>query len=175
MSGRHTAAHPLADTAVGHELNEPNSTPMTHAPGGEPQVRFLVTDDGDNGGATLDAQARTEGPSPTNDDEKAQPIAASAKERTLMQRVRSAVKADLAWIPAKLNWADLKPVIRSAVAAWLSLVLILIPRTEAAIGQASSCRWSTLSRSSTPGKLLHSGRYASEALVIIVFLTMPYG
>jgi hypothetical protein len=43
------------------------------------------------------------------------------------------------WIPGKLNYQSLKPVIRSAIAAWVALILLIVPQTERAMGQVSSC------------------------------------
>ncbi|KAH7905721.1 hypothetical protein BJ138DRAFT_1130340 [Hygrophoropsis aurantiaca] len=45
--------------------------------------------------------------------------------------------ARLEWIPANWTWSKWKPVIRSALAAWLSVVIFVIPRTENLMGQAS--------------------------------------
>ncbi|KAJ6597201.1 hypothetical protein DFH09DRAFT_113905 [Mycena vulgaris] len=45
--------------------------------------------------------------------------------------------ASLQWVPDNLTWAKIKPTIRSAVAAWLSTVLFLIPKVELFLGQAS--------------------------------------
>ncbi|KAJ7685439.1 hypothetical protein DFH06DRAFT_968491 [Mycena polygramma] len=43
----------------------------------------------------------------------------------------------LQWAPDNFTWAKVKPAIRSAVAAWLSLVLFVIPKVEVFLGQAS--------------------------------------
>ncbi|KAJ7047102.1 hypothetical protein C8F04DRAFT_1308883, partial [Mycena alexandri] len=40
------------------------------------------------------------------------------------------------WIPDNLTWPKLKPTIRSAIAAWLSTVVFLIPKVESTVGQA---------------------------------------
>ncbi|KAJ7272064.1 hypothetical protein B0H12DRAFT_1299013 [Mycena haematopus] len=45
--------------------------------------------------------------------------------------------SSLQWVPDNLTWAKLKPTIRSAIAAWLSTVLFLIPTVEKFMGQAS--------------------------------------
>ncbi|KAJ7444827.1 hypothetical protein FB451DRAFT_1433746 [Mycena latifolia] len=44
---------------------------------------------------------------------------------------------NLQWVPDNLTWAKIKPTIRSAIAAWLSTVLFLIPKVELFMGQAS--------------------------------------
>ncbi|EIN13098.1 hypothetical protein PUNSTDRAFT_139763 [Punctularia strigosozonata HHB-11173 SS5] len=47
------------------------------------------------------------------------------------------VPKQLRWIPANATWSKLKPAIRSALAAWLSLVLLLIRPVQQSMGQAS--------------------------------------
>lgn len=42
-----------------------------------------------------------------------------------------------AWVSNNNNWSKVKPVIRCAVAAWISSVLFLIPAFELAVGQVS--------------------------------------
>lgn len=41
----------------------------------------------------------------------------------------------LQWIPANSTWSKWKPVIRSALAAWIAVVIFIIPRTENILGQ----------------------------------------
>ncbi|PWY96951.1 hypothetical protein BCV70DRAFT_203294 [Testicularia cyperi] len=43
----------------------------------------------------------------------------------------------IAWIPPCLTWAKLKPVIRSAIVAWICMLLLLISPVEIALGNAS--------------------------------------
>lgn len=43
----------------------------------------------------------------------------------------------LRWIPANWTWSKWKPVVRSALAAWISLLFFLIPTTLHAMGQVS--------------------------------------
>ena len=43
----------------------------------------------------------------------------------------------LKWIPANFTYPKLKPVIRSALTAWLSIVLFVIPSVEDTLGQVS--------------------------------------
>jgi hypothetical protein len=42
------------------------------------------------------------------------------------------------WIPANFNWSKLKPVIRSAVTAWISLLFVIINPTLRVVGQVSA-------------------------------------
>ncbi|KZT24411.1 hypothetical protein NEOLEDRAFT_1207860 [Neolentinus lepideus HHB14362 ss-1] len=44
---------------------------------------------------------------------------------------------NLKWIPNNWTSSKLKPVIRSALTAWISVLLLIIPRTERMMGQAS--------------------------------------
>ncbi|KAF7295393.1 hypothetical protein MIND_01078900 [Mycena indigotica] len=44
--------------------------------------------------------------------------------------------SSLQWVPDNFFWAQVKPVIRCAIAAWISTVLFLIPPVEAMMGQA---------------------------------------
>ncbi|KAL7418186.1 hypothetical protein BDY24DRAFT_437656 [Mrakia frigida] len=43
----------------------------------------------------------------------------------------------LDWIPGKLNWTSLKPVIRCALAGWIAMLLLLIGPSQRTLGQAS--------------------------------------
>ncbi|KAJ6525711.1 hypothetical protein B0H19DRAFT_1223853 [Mycena capillaripes] len=43
----------------------------------------------------------------------------------------------LQWVLDNLTWPKVKPTIRSAIAAWISMVLFLIPKIEVFLGQAS--------------------------------------
>jgi hypothetical protein len=45
-----------------------------------------------------------------------------------------ALKTHLAWIPANWTWQKFKPLIRCAVAAWLAIVLFVIPPVMRAMG-----------------------------------------
>jgi len=44
------------------------------------------------------------------------------------------LKNHLAWIPANWTWQKFKPLIRCAVAAWLAIVLFVIPPAMRAMG-----------------------------------------
>ncbi|GAA5893885.1 hypothetical protein JCM5296_004627 [Sporobolomyces johnsonii] len=62
----------------------------------------------------------------------APPTFASKLESFFTPRVPPA----LAWIPPKLNWKGLRPVVRSSIAAWCGLLLILCGPSERMLGQA---------------------------------------
>ena len=51
--------------------------------------------------------------------------------------ISSKIKMHLEWVPANLTYPKLKPAIQSAVAAWVCMVLFVIPAFERAMGQAS--------------------------------------
>ncbi|GJE89275.1 aromatic acid exporter family member 2 domain-containing protein [Phanerochaete sordida] len=44
---------------------------------------------------------------------------------------------NLQWIPANFTWSKLKPVLRSALQGWISVLFFTIPRLERMLGQAS--------------------------------------
>ncbi|KAK0473358.1 hypothetical protein IW261DRAFT_1503962 [Armillaria novae-zelandiae] len=62
---------------------------------------------------------------------------APVKEKQDKKRFRFKLPSNLQWIPASWTWPKVKPVIRCAVAAWLSTVLFVIPAVERFIGQAN--------------------------------------
>ena len=44
----------------------------------------------------------------------------------------------IAWIPANFTWPKLKPVIRCALTAWVSVVLMIIGPVSRSLGQVST-------------------------------------
>lgn len=65
------------------------------------------------------------------DPEPAQPTAKSWRRRL------PGLPSALAWIPPKLNWKGYRPVLRSSIAAWCGLILMMGTKSEAMLGQAS--------------------------------------
>lgn len=65
------------------------------------------------------------------------PSSSSSKKAIKKPSLASRLPFFLAWIPPHFNWKGARPVIRSTVAAWCGLVLILDSRSEAVLGQAS--------------------------------------
>jgi hypothetical protein len=53
------------------------------------------------------------------------------------QWIQQRLSNNLEWITRNLTWQKLKPVIRSSISAWVSLVLLLVPQTEKAMGLAA--------------------------------------
>ncbi|KAF8310786.1 hypothetical protein DL93DRAFT_2084164 [Clavulina sp. PMI_390] len=51
--------------------------------------------------------------------------------------VKQVAQAQFGWVAPKMNVRSMKPVVRSAVSGWISLILFIIPRTELALGNAS--------------------------------------
>lgn len=47
------------------------------------------------------------------------------------------VLIDFSWIPANFSWRKIKPVIRSTILGFLSVVFLVIPRVEHALGNVS--------------------------------------
>ncbi|KAF8510808.1 hypothetical protein BU17DRAFT_55138 [Hysterangium stoloniferum] len=56
----------------------------------------------------------------------------------LHQKAFKKLKDSLAWIPPKCTFSNLKPVIRSSITAWVSLVLFLIPAVDRILGSVSN-------------------------------------
>lgn len=44
---------------------------------------------------------------------------------------------NLQWVPNNWTWSKIKPVIRSAAMGWVSVLFMIIPRTERMLGQVS--------------------------------------
>ncbi len=57
--------------------------------------------------------------------------------QTVARQKLSRFLPDLGWVRDKLNWSDLKPVIRSAISAWACLILLLVSKSGKLLGQAS--------------------------------------
>ncbi|KAF8911493.1 hypothetical protein CPB84DRAFT_1671782 [Gymnopilus junonius] len=50
--------------------------------------------------------------------------------------LKSYLSSNYAWIPQNWTWSKIKPVIRCALAGWISLVLFVIPKVELMMGSA---------------------------------------
>ncbi|KAG2130867.1 hypothetical protein DEU56DRAFT_981991 [Suillus clintonianus] len=59
----------------------------------------------------------------------------SKKQPTARQKIK--LPQSLQWIPSNSTWSKWKPVIRSALSAWITVVVFVIPRTENLLGQAA--------------------------------------
>jgi hypothetical protein len=57
----------------------------------------------------------------------------AAKQQPTKQKMK--LPQTLRWIPASSTWSKWKPVIRSALAGWIAVVVFIIPRTENLLGQ----------------------------------------
>ncbi|KAG1736637.1 uncharacterized protein EDB91DRAFT_1141898 [Suillus paluster] len=57
------------------------------------------------------------------------------EKQPLKQKIK--LPQNLQWMPANSTWSKWKPVIRCALAAWVSAVVFIIPRTENILGQAA--------------------------------------
>ena len=63
--------------------------------------------------------------------------AADGRRWTKALRHPWALPQFLQWIPANFTWENLKPVIRCAVAAWISVVFFVIPAVANLTGQVN--------------------------------------
>ncbi|KAH8091403.1 hypothetical protein BXZ70DRAFT_909843 [Cristinia sonorae] len=59
------------------------------------------------------------------------------KEAQKPNPVMAKLLDELQWIPANLTWAKFKPVIRSSIVAFVSVILLVISRVEHTVGTAS--------------------------------------
>jgi hypothetical protein len=69
-----------------------------------------------------------------NNDVFESPAHAAEKQPT-KQKMDLKLPQTLRWIPANSTWSKWKPVIRSALAGWIAVVVFIIPRTENLLGQ----------------------------------------
>lgn len=78
----------------------------------------------------------------------------------------------LRWIPANSTWSKWKPVIRSALAGWIAVVVFIIPRTENLLGQAAFLIIiaSFLSPPSDPFMVV-----LEREIVILIFVALGWG
>ncbi|KII83920.1 hypothetical protein PLICRDRAFT_179954 [Plicaturopsis crispa FD-325 SS-3] len=110
----------------GEVAPDPPKTPRLR----EREVRLEIPENGDQpgSGSYHDIKERDSG-GKENDDASSTTTAPKKSSFTLPQQ--------LAWIPANWTWSKIKVAIRCAIAAWISLVLFVIPSVESAMGQAS--------------------------------------
>lgn len=81
--------------------------------------------------------------------ERSSPSSMSTKEpRRAPHRWSFFSRFDLQWIVKNLTVSRLKPVIRSAIAGWISILLVIIPNVERAMGQVISAPLDNLPHSS---------------------------
>ncbi|KAG2070593.1 hypothetical protein BDR04DRAFT_1198344 [Suillus decipiens] len=71
--------------------------------------------------------------------EKNSDVSDSSTQTSENKPARQKIKLpqSLRWIPANSTWSKWKPVIRSALAAWISVVIFVIPKIENLLGQAA--------------------------------------
>ncbi|KAF9446717.1 hypothetical protein P691DRAFT_776668 [Macrolepiota fuliginosa MF-IS2] len=72
---------------------------------------------------------------PPSPDSSSTSSSSSASSGSNVFRFR--VPKSLEWIPKNWTWSKIKPVIRCAVVAWVSMLLFIIPSVERVMGQAS--------------------------------------
>ncbi|KIJ33026.1 hypothetical protein M422DRAFT_265055 [Sphaerobolus stellatus SS14] len=103
-------------------------TPTNEEPPIELRTRSGQTVEEDTDDEDLEIEPREETESPRKKEEE---------RGNLLWRFYHKVKKDLSWIPPRCTYSSLKPVIRGGVAAWISLVLFLIPAVQRVLGNAS--------------------------------------
>ncbi len=90
------------------------------------------------------------------------------KQQNFMDRVKASARkiplvgtVELGWIPNNLNWSKIKPALRSALLAWVSLLFVIIPKLSVMLGQVSSFSRAqqTADHNTKQGQLLNSHRY----------------
>ncbi|GAA6024554.1 hypothetical protein JCM11491_000604 [Sporobolomyces phaffii] len=85
---------------------------------------------------TTDRRARS-----SNDDDDTYPPPPPRPRPTTPPRsrnkwTRSMIPESLAWVPSKLNWKGLRPVVRATIASWAGVVLTLAHPSQVALGRA---------------------------------------
>lgn len=73
-----------------------------------------------------------------SDDEKNVSVSSDHSDEKPPAKGTIKLPKSLEWIPANSTWSKWKPVIRSALAAWITVVIFVIPRTENLLGQVCS-------------------------------------
>ncbi|KAG2357359.1 hypothetical protein BDR07DRAFT_1420585 [Suillus spraguei] len=100
--------------------------------------------------------------------EKNTDISESSTQTTKKQPARQKFKLpqSLRWMPANSTWSKWKPAIRSALAAWISVVIFVIPRIENILGQVSSF----LSPPSDPFMVV-----LEREIILLIFVALGWG
>jgi hypothetical protein len=79
------------------------------------------------------------GTDPTGTDSSdSEPVVQEKAQENAPPKKSFTLPSSLAWIPANSSWSKLKPVIRCSLAAWVSLVLMVISAVSRPLGQAST-------------------------------------
>lgn len=61
----------------------------------------------------------------------------SSKSRILASKIWTGLASHFQWVPPNNTWSKWKPVIRCALAAWISAIIFIVPKSETAMGQVS--------------------------------------
>ncbi|OAX35889.1 hypothetical protein K503DRAFT_827545 [Rhizopogon vinicolor AM-OR11-026] len=72
-----------------------------------------------------------------SENEKSASVSSDQPDEKQSAEKKIKLPKSLQWIPANSTWSKWKPVIRSALAAWITVVIFLVPRTENLLGQAA--------------------------------------
>ncbi|KAH9947336.1 hypothetical protein B0H21DRAFT_338716 [Amylocystis lapponica] len=106
----------------------------------DPRLGDEVTDDDDASSPQSRAKhVRLQAPAQDDKHDKhdEHPHASHDKFLIYLRAFVSKIPIDLSWMSNNWSWSKLKPVIRCAVFGWVSLVFMIILRTEVLLGQAS--------------------------------------
>jgi hypothetical protein len=77
-------------------------------------------------------------PQPTADQSSSDDASSSSSSHSSTARAtrsRISLPGSLQWIPKAWTWSNIKAVIRCAVVAWVSSLLIIVPRVQLVLGQ----------------------------------------
>ena len=121
----------------GHRSPRPQLQVRIRSEETEPVAVHSATPDSLNKSSAKAADKEITGPNAFNSGSKA--TETSSAKSTPFWRFKS-LPSTLQWIPANWSWSKWKPVLRSALAAWIGLLLFLIPTTLNVMGQVSFFR-----------------------------------
>lgn len=76
-------------------------------------------------------------PSPSPPPPLSSSVQLEEKATPPMAKPRRPLPHFLAWVPPKLNWRGIRPVVRSALSLWCGLLLLLGSKSGLVLGQAS--------------------------------------
>ena len=77
--------------------------------------------------------------SDSNDDEEQPSFRARAQHALLVaaQKIPFADTLNFSWVSNNLNWSKIKPALRTALLAWVSMLFVIIPELSVMLGQVS--------------------------------------
>lgn len=76
-------------------------------------------------------------PSPSSSPPSSESQRKPGRFQTFVSRYITHIPPQLAWLAPHLNWKGMRPVLRSSVAAWCGMLLMVNDRSQVFLGQAS--------------------------------------